>query len=68
MGGPGKVAVLMGGSSAERAISLETGSAVLTALRARGIEAEALDLDRDLLPILARGGYTRVFIALHGRG
>ncbi len=68
MGNPGKVAVLMGGRSAERTISLETGSAVLAALRARGIEAEALDLDRDLLPTLARGGYTRVFIAVHGRG
>lgn len=64
----GRVAVLMGGYSAERAISLETGGAVLAALKRRGVNAEGLDLDRDLLKGLADGGFDRVFIALHGRG
>jgi D-alanine-D-alanine ligase len=65
----GKVAVLMGGHSAEREISLQSGSAVLKALRAAGIDAHGLDAaDRGLVDTLANGGYARVFIALHGRG
>jgi D-alanine-D-alanine ligase len=65
----GKVAVLMGGHSAEREISLQSGSAVLKALRAAGIDAHGLDAgDRGLVAALADGGYARVFIALHGRG
>jgi len=65
----GKVAVLMGGQSAEREISLQSGAAVLTALQAAGIDAHALDAaDRGLVDELVCGGYARVFIALHGRG
>lgn len=65
----GKVAVLMGGHSAERTISLQSGTAVLQALQAAGIDAHGLDAaDRGLVAELATGGYARVFIALHGRG
>jgi D-alanine-D-alanine ligase len=63
----GKVAVLMGGSSAERAISLMSGTGVLQALRERGVDAHAFDpAERDLLE-LRSAGFTRCFIALHGR-
>ncbi|MEO5698214.1 MAG: D-alanine--D-alanine ligase [Burkholderiaceae bacterium] len=63
----GKVAVLMGGSSAEREISLLSGTGVLAALRARGVDAHAFDpAERDLIE-LRRDGYARCFIALHGR-
>ncbi|MET0061708.1 MAG: D-alanine--D-alanine ligase [Candidatus Thiodiazotropha endolucinida] len=64
----GRVAVLMGGQSAERDISLKSGRAVLDALVNRGIEAEAVDVDDDVLTQLAAGGYERAFIILHGRG
>jgi D-alanine-D-alanine ligase len=65
----GKVAVLMGGHSAEREISLQSGNAVLKALLAAGIDAHGLDAaDRKLVDKLLNGGYARVFIALHGRG
>jgi D-alanine-D-alanine ligase len=65
----GKVAVLMGGRSAERAISLKSGMAVLQALQSAGVDAHGLDAaDADFAHALAGGGYTRVFIALHGRG
>ena len=64
----GKVAVLMGGSSAEREISLMSGTGVLKALRDKGVDAYAFDpADRDLFE-LKREGYARCFIALHGRG
>ena len=63
----GKVAVLMGGSSAERQVSLMSGSGVLAALQSQGIDAHAFDpAERDLSE-LKRDGYERVFIALHGR-
>lgn len=63
----GKVAVLMGGSSAERAVSLMSGEGVLNALRAQGVDAHAFDpSERDLWE-LRRDGFTRCFIALHGR-
>jgi len=63
----GKVAVLMGGRSAEREVSLMSGQGVLQALRARGVEAHAFDpAERDLSE-LRREGFTRCFIALHGR-
>ena len=63
----GKVAVLMGGSSAERPVSLMSGGGVLAALRSQGVDAQAFDpAERDLLE-LKREGCTRVFIALHGR-
>jgi len=64
----GKVAVLFGGSSAEREISIMSGSAVLAALCEQGVDAHAFDpAERDLWE-LKRDGYTRAFIALHGRG
>ncbi len=68
MSGPfGKVAVLMGGPSAEREISLISGKAVLAALREKGVDAHAFDpKERDLFD-LKREGFARVFIALHGR-
>ena len=63
----GKVAVLMGGSSAEREISLMSGRGVLAALQSQGIDAHAFDpSERDLVD-LKRDGFARCFIALHGR-
>ena len=63
----GKVAVLMGGLSAERDISLMSGTGVLKALRAKGVDAHAFDpAERDLAE-LKREGFARCFIALHGR-
>ncbi len=63
----GKVAVLMGGPSAEREVSLMSGNGVLTALRSKGVDAHAFDpAERDLWD-LKREGFARVFIALHGR-
>ncbi len=64
----GKVAVLMGGRSAERPISLESGGAVLQALLRQGIEAEGLEPDAQGLARLSEREFDRVFIALHGRG
>jgi len=62
-----KVAVLMGGPSAEREISLISGKAVLAALREKGVDAHAFDpAERDLFD-LRREGFARAFIALHGR-
>ncbi len=63
----GKVAVLMGGHSAEREVSLMSGGGVLQALRSRGVDAHAFDpAERDLSE-LKREGFDRCFIALHGR-
>jgi D-alanine-D-alanine ligase len=63
----GRVAVLMGGWSAEREVSLMSGSGVLEALRASGVQAEAFDpAERDLSE-LRQQGFARAFIALHGR-
>ncbi|MBE2293795.1 MAG: D-alanine--D-alanine ligase [Phycisphaerales bacterium] len=64
----GKVAVLMGGWSAERAVSLKSGQAVLAALLARGVDAVGIDADREILRVLSDGHFNRVFIVLHGRG
>ena len=64
----GRVAVLMGGWSAEREVSLVSGRAVLEGLRARGVDAHAVDMGRDVLRVLADGGYDRVFNVVHGRG
>ena len=64
----GKVAVLMGGWSAERAVSLVSGQAVLRGLQARGVDAHGIDVDRGILNVLADGGFDRAFIVLHGRG
>ena len=63
----GKVAVLMGGASAEREVSLMSGAGVLQALRARGVDAYAFDPVQAPLSDLRRDGYARCFIALHGR-
>lgn len=63
----GKVAVLMGGLSAEREVSLMSGNGVLKALRSRGVDAHAFDpAERDLSE-LKEDGFERCFIALHGR-
>ena len=63
----GKVAVLLGGRSAEREVSLMSGNGVLAALQSRGVDAHAFDpAERDLSD-LKREGFGRVFIALHGR-
>ncbi|MES3003276.1 MAG: D-alanine--D-alanine ligase [Pseudomonadota bacterium] len=63
----GKVAVLMGGQSAEREVSLMSGSGVLKALQSKGVDAHAFDpAERDVVE-LKRKGFKRCFIALHGR-
>ncbi|MFM8755438.1 MAG: D-alanine--D-alanine ligase [Limnohabitans sp.] len=63
----GKVAVLMGGRSAEREVSLMSGQGVLQALRSRGVDAHAFDpAERELLALRSEG-FARAFIALHGR-
>ena len=67
MSGFGKVAVLMGGLSSEREISLLSGKAVLAALQARGVDAHAFDPAERPLTALSAEGFKRVFIALHGR-
>jgi D-alanine-D-alanine ligase len=63
----GKVAVLMGGPSSEREISLLSGNAVLAALKSKGVDAHAFDPSERSLFELKRDGFARVFIALHGR-
>ena len=63
----GKVAVLMGGSSAEREVSLMSGNGVLAALRAQGVDAQAFDPAQRELQALKAEGFARAFIALHGR-
>ena len=62
----GKVAVLLGGTSGEREVSLMSGGGVLAALQARGVDAQAFDPAERALDELA--AFDRVFIALHGRG
>lgn len=64
----GKVAVLMGGNSAEREVSLKSGAAVVAALKRRQVAVDALDVDKESLPQLMSGGYQRCFVILHGRG
>jgi D-alanine-D-alanine ligase len=63
----GKVAVLMGGPSAEREISLLSGNAVLAALVGNGVDAHGFDPQQRPLCELPREGFARAFIALHGR-
>jgi D-alanine-D-alanine ligase len=63
----GKVAVLMGGRSAERDISLMSGNAVLKALVSRGVDAHAFDPAEKNLLLLKTENFDRCFIALHGR-
>ena len=64
----GRVAVLLGGVAAERQVSLDTGNAVLAALRQRQVDAVAYDPAERPLHEIAATGADRVFIALHGRG
>ncbi|MCK7459029.1 D-alanine--D-alanine ligase [Idiomarina aminovorans] len=66
--GFGKVAVMLGGISAERDVSLKSGMAVLKGLVAKGIDAHAFDPAAHNLQELVDDGFERVFIALHGRG
>jgi D-alanine-D-alanine ligase len=62
----GKVALLMGGLSAEREISLISGRAVLQALRAGGVDVTPIDVGADIAEVLARSRCDRVFNILHG--
>jgi len=64
----GKVAVLMGGLSAEREISLLSGNAVLAALKNIGVDAHGIDVNKNIVNELANGNYQSAFIVLHGRG
>ncbi|PZQ44686.1 MAG: D-alanine--D-alanine ligase [Ectopseudomonas oleovorans] len=64
----GRVAVLFGGKSAEREVSLKSGNAVLSALQAGGVDAFGIDVGDDFLQRLAREKIDRAFIVLHGRG
>ena len=68
MSDSGKVAVLFGGSSGEREVSLMSGQAVLDALRRQGVDAHAFDPAEKPLSALLDEQFDRVFIALHGRG
>jgi D-alanine-D-alanine ligase len=63
----GKVAVLMGGKSAEREVSLKSGGMVLKALQSRGVDAHAFDPRERSLEDLLKERFARAFIALHGR-
>lgn len=63
----GKVAVLMGGRSAEREVSLMSGAGVLKALQSKGVDAHAFDPAEREMGELKREGFARCFIALHGR-
>ncbi len=63
----GKVAVLMGGASAEREVSLMSGAGVLKALLSKGVDAHAFDPAQRDMSELRREGFARCFIALHGR-
>ncbi len=63
----GKVAVMLGGTSAERPVSLNSGAAVLAALQRQGVDAHPFDPANRNLGDLISGEFDRVFIALHGR-
>jgi D-alanine-D-alanine ligase len=63
----GKVAVLFGGASAEREVSMMSGAGVLKALQSRGVDAHPFDPAQRDLSELKRDGFSRCFIALHGR-
>ena len=64
----GKVAVLFGGNSAEREVSLNSGNAVLNALVRQGVDAHAIDPKHDDISQIKKLGFDRAFIVLHGRG
>ena len=63
-----KIAVLLGGTSAEREVSLNSGAAVLAGLREGGIDAYPVDPKEVDVTQLKSMGFQKVFIALHGRG
>lgn len=63
----GRVAVIYGGWSSEREVSLKSGSAVLRALSQAGVDAHAFDPAKDSLASLESGGFDRAFVILHGR-
>jgi D-alanine-D-alanine ligase len=63
----GRVAVVMGGSSAEREVSLDSGRGVLEALKSRGVDAHAIDGIPALLDAVRAGHFARVFNILHGQ-
>ncbi|MGI9343881.1 MAG: D-alanine--D-alanine ligase [Gammaproteobacteria bacterium] len=64
----GRVAVMLGGHSSEREVSLDTGAAVLKALTAKGVDAHAWDPAEKTMSEFAAAGFDRVWIALHGPG
>ena len=64
----GRVAVMLGGHSSEREVSLDTGAAVLKALQAKGVDAHSWDPSEKSLTEFATAGFDRVWIALHGPG
>jgi D-alanine-D-alanine ligase len=64
----GRVAVLFGGKSAEREVSLKSGNAVLNALQGAGVDAFGIDVGEDFLQRLLNEKIDRAFIVLHGRG
>jgi D-alanine-D-alanine ligase len=64
----GKVAVLLGGDSSERKVSLDSGNAVLAALKGRGVDAHAFDPQSQPVEALRSEGFDRAWIALHGPG
>jgi len=64
----GRVAVLMGGTSAERPVSLNSGNAVLKGLKQAGVDAFPIDIGENAAQQLAEAEFDRAFIALHGRG
>ena len=64
----GKVAVVMGGWSAEREVSLMSGQQVFDALSGAGVDAHPVDAGRDIASVLLSGGFDRAFLILHGRG
>ena len=66
--GFGRVAVMLGGHSSEREVSLNTGAAVLAALQKRGVDAHAWDPAEKSMAEFAAAGFDRVWIALHGPG
>ena len=68
MTGFGKVAVVIGGWSAEREVSLMSGTEVLEALRSQGVDAHAVDATREIAATLVSNRFDRAFLILHGRG
>ncbi len=64
----GRVAVMLGGESSEREVSLDTGAAVLAALQSGGVDAHAWDPAEKSMPEFAAAGFDRAWIALHGPG